>query len=178
MSGVQLMCGGINVRGRFAYDERGFLLVEHLISMVIVGILSIVLLYLMQIISIYRHDYNALTQHEVNTIALRLRNEINFATTLSVGNNELFVYFAETEETVSFSARNNRMLRQVNGVGGEIVTYNLQRMDVKLLSDQAARLRLVSIEGDVFYIYVSILSLDISSIRVENEADIRGSNGD
>lgn len=153
-------------------DERGFLLIEHLISVVIVGILSVVLLYLMQIISVYRRDYNALTQHEVNTIGLRLQNEINFATALSAGDNQLLVYFAETGDTVSFSARNNRMLRQVNGGGGEIVTYNLRSMEVQLFSDQAARLRLMSLEADVFYIYVSILSLDVSIAQVADEENV------
>lgn len=171
MNGVPVMFGGMIVNGRFAYDEQGFLLVEHLISVVIVGILSVVLLYLMQIISIYRHDYHVLTQHEVNTIGLRLQQEINFATTLSAGDNQLLVYFEETGDTVSFSARNNRMLRQVNGRGGEIVTYHLLQLEVHLFSDQAARLRLTSREGDVFEIYVSILNLDVSAVRVTDEED-------
>jgi hypothetical protein len=66
------------------------------------------------------------------------------------------------------------MLRQVNGRGGEIVTYNLRSMEIQLFSDQAARLRLVSLEADVFYIYVSILSLDVSIVRVADEGNIEG----
>ena len=159
------------MKEKFVYDERGFLLVEHLIAVVIVGILSVVLLSLMQVITAYRNDYRALTQHEVNTISLRLQNEINFATTLSADDHQLFVYFAKTGHTVSFSARNNRMLRQVNGVGGEIVTYHLRSLDVSLFSDQAARLRLTSLEGDVFEIDVSILSLDVEIVRMTDEED-------
>ena len=163
------MSGGMVVKEKFVYNERGFLLIEHLISVVIVGMLSIVLLYLMQIISIYRRDYNALTQHEVNTIGLRLQNEINYASYLSAGYNQLLVYFAETGDTVSFSVRNNRMLRQVNGLGGEIVTYHVQSMEVVLLTDYAARLRLISAEAGVFDIYVSALSLDVAIVFTQEQ---------
>lgn len=174
MSGVRLMCGGMVVKKQFVYDEQGFLLIEHLLSIVIVGILSVILVSLMQITSIYRRDYNALTQHEVNTMGLILQDEINFATSLSTGNNQLLVYSAETGDTVSFSVRNNRMIRQVNGLGGEIVSYHIQRMEVQLFSDKSARIRLVSLEEDVFYIYVSILSLDVSITQVVKEENVEG----
>lgn len=157
------------VKEQFACDERGFLLIEHLISVAIVGILSVTLLSMMQIISVYRQDYNGLTQHEVNTIGLRLQNEIKFATSTSSENNQLLVYFEETGNTVRFWVRNNRMIRQVNGLGGEIVSYNIERMDVQLFSDQSARIRLISLDSAVFEIYVRVLSLDVTNGQVEDE---------
>ena len=163
----------LNCEPKLDKDERGFLLVEHLISVVIVGIVSVVLLYLMQIISVYRSDYNILTQHEVNTIGLRLQQEIKFATSLSVRGNQLLVHFAEVGETVSFTARNNRLLRQMNRRGGEIVSYHVSQLEIQLFSDQAARLRLISHQGEVFDIYVSILNLEATVIRVVN-----GENGE
>ena len=152
------------MRKQYVFDQKGFLLVEHLISVIIVAILSIVIVYLLQVFSMYHINLNSLSHQEVHTLATRLRNEVRKADFLSSGNNQLRLYFNDTERIVTFSARNGRMLRQVNGSGGEIATYNLYSMDVYLINDQAANLRLISLEGDIFYIYVTILRLPNVSI--------------
>ncbi|MCL2559195.1 MAG: type II secretion system GspH family protein [Turicibacter sp.] len=164
------MCGKTAKRERFAC-EKGFLLVEHLLSLAIVGILSVVALTLMHLIAVYRQDYNALTKHEANTIALRLQNEGRLATSISAGRGGLLLYFSETGDVVSFTATNNRLLRQVNGVGGEIVSYHVSGLDVHVFADQSARIRLMSVEGEVFELYVTVLRLDVDVVRVTEEND-------
>lgn len=145
------------MKGRFVYNEKGFLLLEHLLALAIIGILSIVLVYLLQVISVYHIDQNALTHHEINTLGLRLQNEVQFATSVSAAPNQFLIHFDHNDEVVSFSVRNDRLLRQVNGTGGEIATYHIRSLDVTLFGDQAARLQLTSLEGERFNIYVSTL---------------------
>lgn len=154
---------------RFVYNERGFLLLEHILSLVIVGILSWAMIALLQVISVYHANQNALTQHEVNTLSVRLQNEVQFATSLSATENHLQVYFSQTGDVVSFVVRNGRLIRQVNGSGGEVLVYHLQGLDVTLFSDQAARLELVSIENQSFNVYVSTLRLDLDFGGVDDD---------
>ena len=168
----ELFVSSLNIRGRrleirkefflnFILNPlsscKGFLLLEHLISVVIVGILSIAFLSLMQVVQIYTFDQTSLTMHEVNTLAIRLQNEIRSADLLSALDGQLLVYFTEDEAVVSFTAQNDRLVRQVNGRGGEIMVYNLADMDVILFDDYSARVILRSLDDDVFQFYLEIL---------------------
>ena len=170
MNGVQYIHGVMAMKEGFAYNEKGFLLLEHLISIVIMGILSIVFLYLMQIVSVYTVDQTSLTMHEVNSLAIRLQNEIRFASSLTSTDTQLFANFTREGNVVSFSAQNNRLVRQVNGRGGEILLYNLFGMDIELFDNQSARISLVSAEGEVFQFYLRVLQIEFERVAIK-EAD-------
>ena len=142
-------------------NEKGFLLLEHLISILIVGILSIAFLSLMQVVRGFSVDQTSLTMHEVNTLAVRLQNEIGDACFLTAEEGQLFAHFSGDGYVVSFSAQNNRLVRQVDGRGGEIMVYNLADMNVVLFDDQSARVSLISFDGDVFQFFLEVLSLEV-----------------
>ena len=197
MSGVQHMYGGMAMKELFVYDlevrgqrsevrkklfsslwlsslisgnEKGFLLLEHLIAIVIMGVLSIAFFSLMQVVSLYAFDQTSLTMHEVNSLAIRLQNEIRFANSLTAADGQLFAHFTNEGNIVSFSAQNNRLVRQVGGRGGEIMVYNLAGMDIVLFDNQSARVSLRSFNGDVFQFYLHILSMEVD--REISEEDI------
>ena len=144
-------------------NEKGFLLLEHLISILIVGILSIAFLSLMQVVQVYTVDQTSLTMHEVNTLAIRMQNEIRNARSLTAADGQLFAHFNGDENVVSFSAQNNRLVRQVDGRGGEIMVYNLADMHVVLFDNQSARVSLISFDGDVFQFYLEVLSIEVGN---------------
>ena len=150
-------------------NEKGFLLLEHLISIVIMGVLSITFLSLMQVTSVYTANQTSLTMHEVNSLAIRLQNEIRFADSLTVADGRLFAHFIGEGNVVSFSAQNNRLVRQVEGRGGEILVYNLSGMDVVLFDDHSARVSLISFDGDVFQFYLSTLHMEVNHIEISEE---------
>ena len=150
-------------------NERGFLLLEHLISILIVGILSVAFLSLMQVVRVYTVDQTALTMHEVNTLAIRLQNEVRFADSLKAADGQLFVHFNEAGNVVSFSAQNDRLVRQVDGRGGEIMVYNLAKMEVFLFDDQSARISLVSFDGNVFQFYLEIWGFSLEGDKDDAE---------
>ena len=172
---MQGIGGGVSMKERFVCNERGFLLIEHLISLFVVGILGALIATLLQVMASYNVSPNYLTMHEVQTLATRIQNEARLASSLSAGDGELRLYFADSGDRVSFVARNNRMMRQVNGSGGEVATYNLRSMDVRLIDDGAARLRLVSMEQEVFNMYITLLVAGLtpidSSTSVEEVCD-------
>lgn len=166
MNGV-LHMGGMVMNEPFVYNEKGFLLLEHLISIAIVSILSIILVYLMQVVSIYRTDQTSLTMHEVNTVAIRMQNEIRFADSLTGANNQLYAHFTTGNRVVNFTFQNNRLVRQVGGRGGEILIYNLFGMEVVLFDSRSARVSLVSFDGDIFQFYLSIIHIEVQRPEIE-----------
>jgi len=147
---------------KFAYNEKGFLLLEHLIAIVIMGVLSITFLHLMQLIAVYTVDQTALTMHEVNTIAIRMQNEVRQASFLTTVDGGLFLHFPEEERVVSFLIVNNRLGRRVNGAGGDILIYNLPQMAVTLFDSHAATVTLTAFSGEVFEFYVFIPHMEVN----------------
>jgi len=145
----------------FVYNEKGFLLLEHLIAIVIMSILSLTFLVLMQVVSSYRPDQTALSMHEVNTLSIRLQNEIRSADFLTVSGGELLAHFENDGNIVSFFVQNNRFMRQVNGRGGEILVYNIAGMNVLLFDENSARITLNSLEGDAFQFYLRVVTIEI-----------------
>ena len=170
---MQLMCGGgMVVREPFVCNEKGFLLLEHLISMVIMGFLSIAFLSLMQVVSIYSVSQTSLTMHGANSLAIRLQNEIQFADSLKIADGQLLVHFPGERGVVSFFAQNNRLIRQVDGRGGEIMIYNVARMNVILVDNRSARVSLTSTDGDVYQFHLQVLHMEVNRPEIREEGEI------
>lgn len=150
---------------RFAFNERGFLLLEHLIAIAIMSILSLAFFALMQMVSSYTVDQEAFTMHEANTLAVRMQNEIKTADFLSTANGQLLAHF--DDGTVSFAILNNRLTRQVNGRGGEILAYNVHAMDVTLFDQLSARITLRTADERWFQLYLSVLNIQLDFPEIE-----------
>jgi len=142
-------------------NEKGFLLLEHLIAIAIMSLLSVAFFTLMQIVSIYTVDQTSLAMHEVNSLAIRLQSEIQHAERLTVADGRLMAHFTRDGDVVSFTAQNNRLVRQVNGRGGEIMVYHLAGMNVVLFDHQSARVTLSSLDGDSFQFYIQLLHVEV-----------------
>lgn len=153
---------------QFAYNEKGFLLIEHLIAIVIMSILVMVILGLMQVVSAYTTNQTALTMHEVNTVATRLQNEIRLANYLTSSGSGVVAHFESQNNEIGFHVQNNRLMRQVNGRGGEILVYNLSSMTVEVFNENSAAITLLSLEGEAFRFPIYTLHITIPEI---DEAD-------
>jgi len=159
------------MREPFVFNERGFLLLEHLIAIAMMGILSFTFLVLMQVVSNYTTDQTVLTMHEVNTLAIRLQNEIRTADFLTVSGGQLAAHFENEGNIVRFLVQNNRLVRQVNGRGGEILVYNVAAIELLLFDEHSVRLSLRSLDGDVFQFYLEIVTVEIYFPEVEVEEE-------
>ena len=140
---------------------------EHFLALVAMGILSLAFLSLMQVVSVYTVDQTSLAMHEVNSLAVRLHQEVRFADFLTASDGQLFAHFTRDGEVVSFSAQNERLVRQVNGRGGEILVYHLSGMDVVLFGSQSARISMRSLDGGVFRFYVRIFGIEADHVERE-----------
>jgi len=146
---------------KFVFNQKGFLLLEHLIAIAIMGIISIGFLTIMQVISSYVVRQNALTMHEANTVAIRIQNEIRFADFLTASPGQLDAHFQDANEIVSFFVLNDRLVRRVNGRGGEILIYNLVSFDVVAFDSYAVRVGLRCSANHEFSFYLRTLQLNI-----------------
>ena len=145
----------------YVFNESGFLLLEHLVAIVILGILSISFLHLIKVVTMYDVDQNALTMHEVNTIAIRMQNEIRSANTLKAGEDYIIAYFGATDQEISFSIRNNNLVRQVDGRGGEVLGYNIRAISAHKVNDNGALVSLICNEMQKFQFYIFTLNLNL-----------------
>jgi len=149
---------------KFVFNQKGFLLLEHLIAIAIMGIISVAFLSVMQVISGYTVNQNALTMHEVNTIAIRLQNEVRFAESFSANSGRLDVYWHDSDDIVNIFVLNDRLVRRVNGVGGEVLIYNIASMEVVALSSNVVRVVLRCMNGNDFSFILSTLQLKVEFV--------------
>jgi len=155
----------------FVYDERGFLLLEHLIAVVIMGIMMVVFLSLMEIVAGFTAQQGELTMHEVNTLAVRIQNEARHANQLTSSDHQLFLHFDHTDDVIGFVISNNRLLRQVNGRGGEIMSYHVTNLNVEQLTDTRAGLLVNGSNGEVFRFSVRGLNPVLEDETISEEID-------
>lgn len=158
---------------KFASNQKGFLLLEHLIAIAIMGILGIGFLGIMQVITVYTVDQNVLTMHEVNTIAVRLQNEARFADFLVASSGQLDLHFSDSNEVVNFFVLNDRLVRRVNGLGGEILIYNIASMDVIAFDPYTVRVVLKCLSGESFSFSLTTLQLNIDFFEEEIEDEYK-----
>ena len=149
------------MKWKFAYNklnDHGFILIEQLISLIIVGILSIIILVLFQTIVVFYDSDNTLTVQEVNTLTVRLQLESQRAATISVGDGSVHLHPHVGQNVVSYVVRNNRLIRQVNNAGGEILSYHVSHLSAVGHDLSRATMSITSTSGDVFDIYLFTLN--------------------
>ena len=150
----------MGLREKFAC-EQGFLLLEHLITLAIMGIVSLAVMPLMQVMVGYTSNQNALTMHEANTMGLRIKNEVRLADAVTGSDGVLRAVFADRGEVVTFFIQNENLVRRVNGSGGEILVYNVKQMNVLDFGNDSVRIILISGDGLQFSFYVYRLQLEL-----------------
>lgn len=137
---------------RFACNERGFLLMEHLLGLVITSILATTAVLLMQTLRTYQVNPVHLSQHEVETLATRLQIEAAFADSLTARGNQIILEVDGNQ--VSYLWNNQRISRQVNGRGGEIALYNVAEFRVFPGNDRSIRAEITSFADITHELYL------------------------
>jgi len=152
---------------RRVYNQKGFLLIEHIIVLFIISIVSLVLLATMQLIIGITRNPNYLTQHAVNTITLRIQSEAQNGNTLEPLSNGIRIIMDE-DTYVSFIIQNNRLIRRTHNGGQGILHYNVSTMEVEIIKPTLARITLTSTQNNQHTFHISILTLNIPRSKYEN----------
>lgn len=154
----------------YRLSSHGFLLVEHLFAIIVTSILMIVLLSFIHLMKAYVSNYDLISQNQIDALTTQLQIEAKIATRFATSNQkELDVYLYDGS-LVTYRIQNQRLMRQVQGKGGEVALYHCQGLDVELLNDSAVYLNLQT-PGKNYRFYLTIISLPIPIIlEVEEEA--------
>lgn len=154
----------------YRFSSNGFLLVEHLFALIITSILMTVLLTFIHLTKAYVSNYDLISQNQIDALATQLQIEAKIATRFATSNQkELDVYLYDGS-LVTYRIQNQRLMRQVQGKGGEVALYHCQGLEVELLSDSSVYLHLQT-PGKKYRLYLTILSLPIPIILdIEEEA--------
>lgn len=151
------------MKKRFVFNQSGFLLIEHLIAILLTSLLTMVAVVLLHVIKSYEVNTNQISHHEIETLTSRLQKEAKYAKFIGTNQRGLLLRL-NNGTNVNYYVQNNRLTRQVNGAGGEIALYHCRSITVELINDQSARIEVISIFDDVFYIYISTFALPLEPL--------------
>jgi len=152
------------MKKQYVYNQKGYLLIEHLMALFLTSILTAVIIALLQVLKSHHVEATQITQHEIETLTTRLNKEVRRASSISASQNRLILHFSDTTDKVSYHVQNNRLTRQINSLGGEIALYHCKKLTVELLNDHSVKLELISAFDDIFNIYLSTLTFPIDSL--------------
>lgn len=137
------MTGGTPVNKKFVYSlsNHGFLLVEHLIGLVITALLTLLILRLFPLIKTYQTDLDRVSHEEITTLRARLQKEAQHALRFDISGEKLTLYLESGKQSTYFIS-NHRLMRQVDGKGGEVALYHCDQLDITQHHDQSVTLTL------------------------------------
>lgn len=138
----------------FKLSSHGFLLIEHLVALSITSILVVVLTQFISIIDDFQTDLDQATSQEISALSTQLQKEAKQALYFSTNGSKFQIHIAN-ETVPSYYISNHRLMRQVDGKGGEVALYHCENLQVTLHHDQSATLRLTTSANDTYDIYLS-----------------------
>ena len=158
------------MKKKYVYNQHGFLLLEYMITLFLTALLSLIIILLLHVVKSYEISPNRITHQEIESLATRLKKEVRLAESFSISDQRLLIRF-NNQPVVSYHVQNNRLIRQVNRVGGEIALYHCKRLNIELLNENSVKLEIISTFDETFLIYLSTLKLPVEQEAVLHEID-------
>ena len=131
----------MNKKFVYSLSNHGFLLVEHLIGLVITALLTLLILRLFPLIKTYQTDLDRVSHEEITTLRARLQKEAQHALRFDISGEKLTLYLESGKQSTYFIS-NHRLMRQVDGKGGEVALYHCDQLDITQHHDQSVTLTL------------------------------------
>jgi len=149
-------------------SNHGFLLIEHLLALSITSILMLTLTQLIPMIDNYQSNLDKVTPQEMSTLTTQLQKEAQRATHFSYRSPTFSIHLKDGSIATYFIS-NHRLMRQINGKGGEVALYDCDKLTATIHHDQSATLTLTSSVGDVYSIYLSSILLPFELEELNEE---------
>ena len=160
------------IKGRFAC-EKGFLLVEHLIALIIVAALSQSALLILGMVLRYQSVPECVSSQEVGALGTRMQIDAGLSEHLNVQSGELS--FMSGNSQISYILRNGRLVRLSGGQGGEIALYQVASLAFTPLPGGAAQVAIISQCQDHFTLYLTPSALPLPPLKdVSDESPLEG----
>lgn len=135
-------------------NEKGFLLVEHLIALMIVGVLMQICFCVVKLNEIYAFNAHEVSVMDVQMAANQLQIDSRDMLKLTSSTDKLHLQM-ESGSMVTYRISDGKLLRQVDGSGGEVLLYHCQNLLVELLDEQSGYLYLTTSSNQTYPIYIT-----------------------
>lgn len=149
-------------------SNHGFLLIEHLLALAITSILMLTLTQLLPMIDNYQSNLDKVTSQEMSTLTTQLQKEAQRATHFSYRSPTFSVHL-KNGSIATYFISNHRLMRQIDGKGGEVALYDCDKLTATIHNDQSATLTLISSGGDIYSIYLSSTLLPLELEELDEE---------
>lgn len=102
----------------------------------------------------FQTNLNQATSQELTALSTQLQKEAKTATHFSTDESTLQIHLANGTVT-SYNISNHRLMRQVDGKGGEVALYHCEKIDIMLHQPQCVTLKLYTSKDKTYDIYLS-----------------------
>lgn len=135
-------------------NELGFLLVEHLIALIIVGVLMQVCFCVVKLNEVYDFNADQVSVMDIQMAANQLQIDSRDMLKLTSSTDKLHLQM-ESGSIVTYRISDGKLLRQVDGLGGEVLLYHCQNLLVELFDEQSGYLYLTTSSQQTYPIYIT-----------------------
>lgn len=163
------------MKKHFVYklNTKGFLLLEQLIALIVTSLLLITLLSLIQVTKLYASNTDAVLLNEMEALSTQLQIEAKSTLSFSSLDTKNLRMNKNNGDVVIYYISDNRLMRQVNGKGGEVALYHCSDLNVTLISDSAAEIQLQTpAQTTSFYLSTFQLPMPIIELAVDENLEL------
>lgn len=159
------------MKKHFVYNlnSKGFLLLEHLITLLITSLLMMTLLSILQVTKSYTSNTDAVLLNELEALATQLQIESQFSLSFSSPYPHLLNLHKSNGDTISYFISDERLMRQVNGKGGEVALYHCKTLTIEDSQDSYATVHLKT-SSQSMTLYLNTFNLPLPNIELLDEA--------
>ena len=156
----------------FNLSQHGFLLIEHLIATIITGSLILLTLSFIQVTKSYTSNLTVVSQNQIDILATQLQIESKTASYFKLSSPSELGIVLQTGTHISYRIQNQKLIRQVDGKGGEVALYHCDGLQAHLINEKAVELQLQTSTQN-FKFYLTTLTLPLPSIlAIDSEEDL------
>lgn len=157
----------------FKLSHHGFLLVEHLMAIIITGSLVLLILSFIQVTRSYASNVTFVSQNQIDALATQLQIESKTASYFKVSNPNELELILQNGTSVTYRIQNQKLIRQLDGKGGEVALYHCHGLQASLINESSASLQLQT-PNQTFHIYLTTLTLPLPTVlSLELDEDLK-----
>lgn len=155
------------MKKQFVYklNNRGYLLIEHLITLIITSLLITILLSFIQVTKLYLSNTNQVLLNELEALSTQLQLEAKVALSFSSPTSKTFRIHKRNGEIITYFISDERLMRQVDGKGGEVALYHCKGLNINSIEDHYASIELET-SGQGMTLYLHTFNLPLPNTQV------------
>ena len=125
---------------KFVLANKGYTLLETLVGLIVLGVLMTLLLAMVQMMN--KNNVNNYFNRNVSVIVTKLENDFIAAKSTSLEEGKLKMELYSGDKKVTYKCQGNKLVRRVNGLGGETLIDNLDSCSINSIDDKSYKINI------------------------------------